>query len=164
MEVAHRRLLAGHQRGDGKLSLARRTDVQYNVAMLPALLSARTEAAYTLLRVVSGLMFGFHGLQKVLGIASEFQPPVGSQLWIGGVIELVAGPLIALGLLTPYAAFLASGTMAVAYIQFHWQGALDKGFWPALNKGELALLYSVLFLYIACRGSGRHGIDSRLNK
>lgn len=129
--------------------------------MLPGVLSPRTEAAYTLLRVVSGLMFAFHGVQKVLGVFSEFQPPMGSQLWIGGVIELVAGPLIALGALTPYAAFLASGTMAVAYAQFHWKGAFDQTFFPALNKGELALLYAVLFLYIACRGGGRHSIDAR---
>lgn len=129
--------------------------------MLHSVLSPRTEAAYTLLRIVSGLMFGFHGAQKVLGIMSEFKPPVGSQLWIGGVIELVAGPLIALGALTPYAAFLASGTMAVAYIQFHWKGAFDQSFFPAINKGELALLYAVLFLYIACRGAGRYSIDEK---
>lgn len=132
--------------------------------MLPALLSPRSEAAFTLLRVVSGLMFGFHGMQKVLGIASEFSPPVGSQLWIGGVIELITGPLIALGLFTPYAAFLASGTMAVAYLQFHWKGALDVNFWPAANKGELALLYAVLFLYVACRGAGRYSVDAKLSK
>ena len=129
--------------------------------MLPSLLSARTEAAYTLLRVTSGLMFAFHGMQKVLGIASEFQPPVGSQLWIGGVIELVAGPLIALGLLTPYAAFLASGTMAVAYVQFHWKLSLGASFWPIVNRGELALVYAFLFLYIAARGGGRLSLDAR---
>jgi len=129
--------------------------------MLPGVLAPRTEAAYTLLRIVSGLMFAIHGLQKIVGVLTPAQPAVGSQLWIGGVIELIAGPLIALGALTPYAAFLASGTMAVAYAQFHWKGALDQSFFPAVNKGELALLYAVLFFYIACRGGGRYSVDGR---
>jgi putative oxidoreductase len=51
--------------------------------------------------------------------------------------------------------------MAVAYVQFHWKLAFDSRFLPAVNKGELALLYSVLFLFIACRGAGRWSIDGR---
>ena len=85
-------------------------------------------ASYTLLRVLSGLMFSFHGVQKVLGILTDKTPEFGSQLWIGGVIELVCGVAIAGGLFTRPAAFLASGTMAVAYVQYHWDGALDKKF------------------------------------
>lgn len=131
--------------------------------MLNRYLEPRVELAYTALRVVSGLAFSFHGMQKIFGILSEFQPPVGSQLWIGGVIEIVTGLLIALGLFTTWAAFLASGTMAVAYIQFHWQFATDSKFFPAINKGELALVFTFLFLYIACRGSGLWSVDQRRN-
>jgi len=120
---------------------------------LSRLLSKNTKHTYTLLRIVSGAALAFHGLQKVFGIFSDHQPPVMSQIWIGGVIELLCGALIAIGLFTPWAAFLASGTMAVAYIQFHWKFRFDSNFFPAVNKGELALIYAFLFLYIACRGS-----------
>ena len=127
--------------------------------MLPRLLAPRIEAAYTLMRVVAGLMFAFHGVQKLFGVLSEFQPPVGSQVWFGGLIELGAGTAIALGAFTTWAAFLASGEMAVAYVQFHWKGEFGEQFFPTINKGELALLYSVLFLFVACRGGGRWSLD-----
>lgn len=127
--------------------------------MLGRLLEPKTDVAYVLLRIVSGLLFAFHGVQKLFGVLSDFRPPVGSQLWIGGVIELVAGLAIAAGVVTTWAAFLASGTMAVAYTQFHWKLAFGAEFFPAVNKGELALLYSVLFLFIACRGGGPMSFD-----
>jgi len=118
------------------------------------------EHAYALLRVVAGAMFMFHGVQKVLGVLGEMQP-VGSQLWIGGVLELVCGAAIALGLFTRLAAFLASGVMAVAYIQFHWKFQFGAAFFPAVNQGELAVLYCFVFLYIACKGGGRCSLDNR---
>jgi putative oxidoreductase len=126
--------------------------------MLSKLLAPFTEVAYSLLRVVAGLMFSFHGMQKIFGLLAPAEQPaiaVGSQLWLGGMIELVCGLAIAFGFLTTWAAFLASGTMAVAYIQFHWKFQLDAQFLPGVNRGELAVLYSFLFLYIACRGGGR---------
>jgi putative oxidoreductase len=127
--------------------------------MLNRYLEPRVEAAYALFRIVAGLMFAFHGVQKLFGVHTPFQPPVGTQLWFGGIIELVTGTAIALGALTPWAAFLASGTMAVAYIQFHWKFALGSQLLPTVNKGELALLYCVVFLFIACRGAGRWSVD-----
>jgi putative oxidoreductase len=130
--------------------------------MFQRILEPRTEAAYALLRIASGLMFSFHGWQKIFGVLAEHpQPPVGSQIWVGGIVELVGGTLIALGLFTRCAAFLASGTMAVAYTQFHWKLQLGSQLLPEVNKGELALLYSVVFLLIACRGSGIASIDRR---
>lgn len=129
--------------------------------MLSGFLRSKSEAAYSALRMVAGLMFAFHGVQKVFGILTESQPALGSQKWIGGVIELVCGVAIALGAYTPWAAFLASGTMAVAYVQFHWKLALGAQLLPTVNKGELALLYSFVFLFIACRGSGRFSVDAR---
>jgi putative oxidoreductase len=106
-------------------------------------------------------MFAFHGMQKLFGVQSTFLPPAWSQLWFGGIIELVTGFAIAGGVFTTVAAFLASGQMAVAYIQFHWKGAFDAQFFPTVNKGELALLYSVLFLFIACRGGGKWSLTKR---
>lgn len=115
-------------------------------------LAKYADYAYALLRIVTGFMFLFHGAQKILGVFAASQPPVLSQLWIGGIIELAGGLLVMLGLYTRWAAFICSGTMAVAYIQFHWKLQLGPQFFPIVNKGELALLYSCVFLYIACRG------------
>ena len=114
-----------------------------------------TEHVYVALRMISGLLFSFHGIQKIFGVLSAHPPPaMGSQVWFGGLIELACGFLVFAGALTRPAAFLASGTMAVAYLQFHWKFAIDAKFFPALNQGELALIYAFLFLYIASRGAG----------
>src|SRR5262245_51407763 len=121
------------------------------------------ERAFLLLRVLLGLLFSFHGVQKIFNVLTDHAPPVGSQIWIGGIIELVAGVLVAVGLFTSWAAFIASGTMAVAYIQFHWKPRGGADFFPVVNKGEPALLYCFAFLYIACRGAGDYSLD-RLRK
>ena len=100
-------------------------------------------------------MFAFHGVQILFGVLTELRVPVASQAWFGGIIELVTGLAIAAGAFTAWAGFLASGTMAVAYIQFHWKLQLGSKFFPAVNEGELSLLYALVFLFIACRGGGR---------
>ena len=123
-------------------------------------LSKYSGQAYALLRIITGAMFAFHGAQKMFGILSEYpQPVIGSQMWVGGIIELVGGLLIMAGFQTRLAAFLASGTMAVAYFQFHWKFQMGKEFFPAINQGELAVLYCFIFLYIACRGGGMWSLD-----
>lgn len=120
-----------------------------------------SKEAYALLRIVSGFMFSFHGMQKVLGILAEMQPAVGSQLWIGGVIELVGGLMIMLGFRTRWAAFICSGEMAVAYFQFHWKFQMGKEFFPIVNHGEMAVLYCFVFLLIATKGAVLWGIDKK---
>jgi putative oxidoreductase len=118
--------------------------------------------AYALMRVVTGFMFLFHGAQKILGLLSDHpQPPVGSQIWIGGLIELIGGLLVMLGFQTRWAAFLCSGEMAVAYFQFHWKFQLGSNLFPAINKGELAALYCFVFLLIACRGGVKWSLDKK---
>ena len=122
-------------------------------------LAKYTDFTYAILRIVTGAIFSIHGVQKVFGILTERQPPIGSQIWIGGVIELICGLLIVIGFQSRWAAFLASGTMAVAYIQFHWKFQFGPEFFPAVNGGDAAVLYCFVFLYIACRGSGIWSLD-----
>ena len=114
-----------------------------------------SEHTYALLRVFSGAMFACHGAQKLFGALGGHQNLQDPLIVTGGVIEFVGGLLIALGLFASYAAFIASGEMAVAYFKVH----APNGFWPVVNKGELAVVYCFLFLYIAARGSGRFSID-----
>ena len=115
---------------------------------------------YALMRIAVGLMFACHGAQKVLGLFGGFQneggtAPMFGLMWTGGMIELVGGLLITVGFLAGWAAFLCSGTMAVGYFMFHhsWDNLL-----PLINKGELALVYSFVFLYIAARGNGKWSV------
>jgi putative oxidoreductase len=127
---------------------------------LSAFAARYEQRAYALLRIVGGFMFACHGAQKLFGLFGARSPAVGSQLWVGGAIELVTGALIALGLFTRGAAFLAAGTMAVAYTQYHWKLAFDGWrFLPIVNKGELAALYCFFFLYVVARGAGGLALD-----
>ncbi len=127
---------------------------------------ARLETiTYAALRIVSGALLSFHGAQKLFGLfAKKAGPEMFTQMWFGGIIELVGGLFIALGLFTRPAAFLASGTMAVAYIQFHWKGALDSSFFPIVNGGELAAVYCFTFLMFAVKGAGEVSLDRMLGR
>ena len=116
---------------------------------------------YALLRIVAGLMYACHGAQKLFGVFGGFgQPgataPLVSLMGLAGVIEFFGGLMIALGLLTSYAAFIASGQMAVGYFMAH----VPRGFWPIINQGELAVVYCFLFLYVAASGTGAWGVQS----
>jgi putative oxidoreductase len=116
--------------------------------------------AYALLRIMSGFMFFFHGCQKILGIYTEHRPPAWTQIWVGGLIELVGGAMVMLGWNTRLAAFICSGQMAVAYFQFHWKFQLGADFFPGVNHGESAVLYCFIFLLIACRGGVKWAINN----
>jgi len=124
-------------------------------------MARHSDKAYAMMRIMAGLMFSFHGFQKIFGVLSDKMPPVGSQLWFGGMIELTCGLLIAVGLFSRWAAFLASGEMAVAYFQFHWKLQLGPEFFPTINKGELAALYCFVFLFISSRGGVMWCFDKR---
>ena len=127
--------------------------------MLRRFLESKVDIAYSLLRIVAGAAFAFHGVQKIFHVLTDHPARFGTQPWFGGLIELVCGVAIAVGFYTIWAAFLASGTMAVAYIQFHWKLDLGDRFWPGRNGGELALLYCFLFLFVACRGAGKWSLN-----
>ncbi len=125
------------------------------------ILAKFSDYAYAFMRIVVGFMFSFHGVQKIFGILSDFHVVVGTQVWFGGLIELICGFLVLIGFKTRWAAFLASGTMAVAYFQFHWKFQFDTNFFPAINQGEPAVLYCFIFLFIACKGSGIWSFDKK---
>ena len=126
----------------------------------------------SLLRIVAGLCFMEHGSMKLLHFPAAMMPgPLPPMLMVAGVIELVAGALIVLGLLTKPAALIASGEMAVAFFGFHVLNAfhmmppttpvtLD----PQANHGAEAALYAVIFLYIAAAGPGSIAVDNILGR
>lgn len=119
--------------------------------------SRYVEITYALLRFVVGVLFACHGAQKLFGVLGG-RVADNALMMFGGIIEFGGGILMAVGLLTPWAAFLASGTMAVAYFKAH----APQGFWPIVNKGELAVVYSFLFLFIWARGGGRYSLDAMI--
>jgi len=123
---------------------------------MESLLARIGPLSHALVRIVAGFLFACHGTQKVFGAFGGFggtpgaTAPLFTLLWIGGVIELVGGALVALGVRTQLAAFICSGQMAVAYFIFHQ----PKGLLPIQNGGELAAVYAFVFLFIAARGAG----------
>ncbi|HEX9879982.1 MAG TPA: DoxX family protein, partial [Candidatus Binatia bacterium] len=109
--------------------------------------------AYALMRIVVGLLFACNGARKLFGVFGGMGRSGGaaelfSQMGLAGAIEFLGGLMISTGFLTGYAAFVASGEMAVAYFLGHF----PQGFWPILNRGERAVFYCFVFLYIASRG------------
>lgn len=111
--------------------------------------------AYTLLRVVFGFLLGCHGAQKLFGVLGGQSQIHNRMLLIAAIIEFGGGILVALGLATRIAALIASGEMAVAYFMIHAKG----GFFPIMNHGELAVIFSFVALFIACHGAGQFAVQ-----
>src|SRR5262245_32292317 len=124
------------------------------------ILGQYSEQAYAVMRIVVGLLFTCHGLQKILGLFGGVDQAGGTAsfglIWVAGLIELVGGLCIATGFQAAIAAFICSGQMAVAYFMAH-QG---RAFVPLQNGGGLAVFYCFGFLYIATRGSGIWSLGS----
>ncbi len=114
------------------------------------------DRAYALLRIVSGLLFLAHGVQKFFNFPTAFPYPLNPILQAAGTIEIVAGALIIIGLATRPAAFIASGMSAVGY----WVAHGSQGPYPIANGGETIILYCFIFLYIATRGAGIWSVDA----
>jgi putative oxidoreductase len=112
------------------------------------------------LRIVAGLLFLEHGLQKFVSFPPGPMAGIGLQFnsmpGYGGIFELVCGLLITIGLFTRPAAFVASGTMAVAY--FYWHA--PQNLFPVNNQGDAAILYCFVFLYLAFAGAGPLSVDA----
>ena len=135
------------------------TDSTYSTR-LPAWLPGTTHA---LLRIVTGLLFMQHGVQKLFGLLVDPSrgpwtgaPPMFSQFWFAGVLEVFGGALIVLGFFTRPVAFLLAGEMAVAYFQVHF----PNSFWPILNGGEPVVLFCFIYLYLFAVGAGPFSIDA----
>jgi putative oxidoreductase len=128
------------------------------------------DPVYCIMRLIIGLVFACHGGQKLLGFPGGGHSAEGLML-IGGIIELVGGFMIALGLLTRFAAFISAGEMAFAYFTVHAAGKAighaptsTEQFFPILNKGELAVVLCWVFLFMVFYGPGRWSIDALLKK
>ena len=124
-----------------------------------------TSRMLSVLRIVAGLLYFEHGLQKVFNFPPSARGPVPYDLFtlspgFAGLIETVCGFLILIGLVTRGAAFLASGEMAVAYFKGH----AAQGFWPVLNQGHPAVQFCFLFLYLSAAGAGPWSLDALRNR
>ena len=108
------------------------------------------------LRIVTALLFLEHGTMKLFHFpAAQMPGPLPTLILIAAFIELVAGVLIALGLFTRLAAFIASGEMAVAYFMGHF----PRSPWPGVNEGDAAILFCFVFLYLVAAGPGAWSVD-----
>lgn len=119
-------------------------------------MKAFTAQTYALMRIVVGFLFLWHGTQKLFAFPVPPPPLPSFIIYIAGPIELVGGLLVCIGLFTRWAAFLCSGLMAVAYWMVHGTQALL----PIANRGELAVLYCFVFLFISAQGSGIWSADA----
>jgi len=125
------------------------------------ILGSMSPLIFAALRIVTGLMFAQHGAQKLFGWLGGMGQDGGTApfltlMFFAGIIEFFGGLLVAVGFKTSWAAFIASGEMAVAYFMAH----ASRGLAPILNHGELPVVYAFLFLYIASRGAGTLSIDA----
>jgi len=115
----------------------------------------------SVLRIIAGFMFSLHGFQKLFGFFGGLggggaKVHFFSLLWLAGFLETFGGLLILLGLLTTPVALVLCGEMAVAYFKQHFPG----GFFPIQNRGELAILYCFVFLYLFSAGAGPLSLDA----
>jgi putative oxidoreductase len=116
---------------------------------------------YALMRIVAGLLFLWHGSQKLFGFPPL--PPMeipAFVTYVAGPIELFGGILVMIGLFTRWAAFVCSGLMAAAY----WMAHGTKALLPIENQGEMAALYCFVFLCIAANGPGIWSVDAARGK
>jgi putative oxidoreductase len=116
----------------------------------------------SVLRIVVGLLFLEHGAQKIFGFPPSATPGPAllSLMGIQGIIEVVGGALIVLGFFTRPVAFILCGDMAVAYFMSHF----PNSFFPITNRGDAAILYCFVFLYLAAAGGGPWSLDASRQK
>jgi putative oxidoreductase len=121
-------------------------------------LSAYAPQALAVLRIITALLFLAHGTQKLFGFPVAAQGPAEGLMLAAAIIEIVTGILITIGFFTRPAAFIASGTMAVAYWMVH---VGMGGIWPAGNGGDAAVLFCFVFLYLVFAGPGAWSVNKQ---
>jgi putative oxidoreductase len=121
-------------------------------------MKAYEDQTYALLRIVTGFLFFFHGTQKLLGFPPAGYEPPWHILYIAGPIELIGGALIMIGWFTVPVAFLSSGLMAAAYWMAHFSA---EAWLPIMNRGDAAVMYCFIFLYISAKGAGIWSVDGK---
>ena len=127
------------------------------MSQMETMASAWAPRFLSVLRIVTGLLFMEHGTAKLFHFpVSQGEFPLLSLMGIGGVLEAVGGALIVVGFLTRPTAFILSGQMAVAYFMFH----APENFYPMVNNGDAAILYSFIFLYLVAAGAGPLSVDA----
>lgn len=115
----------------------------------------------SLVRIVAALLLWQYGLQKMLGFPpGRAAPEVFSLTWFAGLLEFTLCPLLLVGLATRPVAFILAGEMAFAY----WLAHAPRSFYPVLNGGNLAILFSFVFLYFAVAGGGAWSLDALLER
>lgn len=126
-------------------------------------LTAWSPRILSVLRIITGFLFLWHGSQKLFAFPPSAQGGGGelsAMILTAGILEFGGGLLFLLGLFTRPVAFVLSGLMAVAYFMAHAPG----GFLPLINKGELAVLYCFVFLYFVFSGAGTWSLDNLIWK
>ncbi|TFV61610.1 DoxX family protein [Mycobacterium sp. PS03-16] len=127
-------------------------------ATLETHLRSQSDVGVGVFRIVVGLLFVMHGTAKLFGWPEGAPAALGAwPMWWAGMLEVVLGGLVAIGLFTRPAAFVASGMMAVAYFWRHF----PDGFWPLVNGGETAVLYCFAFLLLVFLGPGGGAVSRR---
>lgn len=126
-------------------------------------LTAWSPRVLSILRIITGFLFVWHGTQKLFGYPPRPGGGGGSLdalMLTAGILEFAGGLLFILGLFTRPTAFIMSGLMAVAYFMAHG----TQAFLPIVNGGELAALYSFVFLYFVFAGAGEWSLDRLMGK
>ena len=130
---------------------------------LDSTLAGWTPRIQSVLRIITGFLLIAHGAQKLFGFLAPPGMPaatMGSLMWVAGVLEFFGGLLFMIGLFTRPVAFILSGLLAVAYFMAHAPG----GFWPLQNKGELAVIYCFVCLFLAAAGGGEWAVDRLIHR
>lgn len=133
------------------------------MADLNSFYASWTPRLLSVLRIIAAFLFIAHGAQKLFGFLAPPgapRPALYSLIGVGGILEFFGGLLLLIGLFTRPVAFILSGLMAVAYFMAHAPG----GFWPLQNKGELAVLYCFVFLFLSVAGGGEWSVDRLLRR
>ncbi|MDX1432783.1 MAG: DoxX family protein [Gammaproteobacteria bacterium] len=133
------------------------------MASLASFRAAWSPRLLSVLRIISAFLLMGHGMPKLFSFPAAREagePPLLSLLGVAGMLEVYGGALLLIGLFTSPVAFLLSGFTAVAYFMVH----APRGFWPILNGGTLAALYSFVFIYLAAAGGGPWSVDALIRR